>query len=109
MSVYDNETEAYSGVDDRPNTQLKRSRFILAGQPYRTLDFQVIAALDFLGRRTTCPASLRWNRWSATGFFGGRRGGKVRLLRPPPGGEADLVTIINNYFQQPGLGLVALF
>ena len=50
MSVYDNETEAYSGVDDRLNTQLKRSRFILAGQPYRTLDFQVIAALDFLGR-----------------------------------------------------------
>ena len=50
MSVYDDETEAYSGVDDRINTQLKRSRFIVAGQPYQTLDFQLIAALDFLGR-----------------------------------------------------------
>ena len=50
MSVYDAETEAYAGVDNRINTQLKRSRFAVAGQPYETVKFQIIMALDFVGR-----------------------------------------------------------
>ncbi len=50
MKVYDAETSAYLSVDNRLNTELKRSRFSISGQPYKTIDFQIVAALDFLGR-----------------------------------------------------------
>ena len=61
MSVYDNETEAYSGVENRINTQLKRSRFIFSGQPYETVNFQLIGALDFVGRDVLASTDAGFN------------------------------------------------
>ncbi|MBC6992926.1 hypothetical protein QWY85_03515 [Neolewinella lacunae] len=49
MQVYDATTNAYAAVDDRLNTQLRRSRFTLRGQPYPTLGFQLTAAGDLVG------------------------------------------------------------
>ncbi len=49
MQVYDATTNDYTAVDDRLNTQLRRSRFTLSGQPYPTLSFQLTAAGDLVG------------------------------------------------------------
>ncbi len=61
MSVYDSETEAYAGVENRINTQLKRSRFSVSGQPYETVKFQVIMALDFVGRDVLAATDAGFN------------------------------------------------
>ncbi len=50
MAVYDAERGAYVPVDNRLNTSLRRSRYTISGQPYQTIDFQLITALDAVGR-----------------------------------------------------------
>ena len=61
LSVYDSETETYTAVENRINTQLKRSRFIVSGQPYETVKFQVIMALDFVGRDVLSSTDAGFN------------------------------------------------
>lgn len=50
MEVYDAESRQYLPVDNRLNSQLRRSRFTVKGQPYENLSFNVTAALDLLGK-----------------------------------------------------------
>ncbi len=72
MAVYDAERGAYTPVDNRLNTSLRRSRYTISGQPYKTIDFQLITALDAVGRDVlsstdagsaapTTPALRLWN------------------------------------------------
>ena len=50
MEVFNAETQTYEAVDNRLNTQIRRIRAGVQGQPYRNLKFQINAALDFVGR-----------------------------------------------------------
>lgn len=68
MSLYDSESEAYTGVDNRINTQLKRSRFIIGGKPYETISFQIIGALDFVGRDVLSATDAGFNNGGSPNF-----------------------------------------
>lgn len=48
--VFDAETATYQPVDNRWNTQLRRTRIGVKGQPYPNLKFAFIASLDLVGR-----------------------------------------------------------
>ncbi|MEZ4983859.1 MAG: porin [Saprospiraceae bacterium] len=48
--VFNATTGQYDAVDNRLNTQLRRSRFGIKGQPYPNLQFNVTAALDLVGQ-----------------------------------------------------------
>ncbi|MDF1865162.1 MAG: porin [Saprospiraceae bacterium] len=50
MEVFDSEEGIYKEVDDRFNTEIRRTRLGIKGQPYEFLKFNFNAALDFVGR-----------------------------------------------------------
>jgi hypothetical protein len=50
QELYDNEQLGYVSVDNRLNTQIRRSRLSITGQPYERLKFKLTASLDLVGR-----------------------------------------------------------
>lgn len=50
MQRYNAETGRYEAVDDRLNTQLRRTRISISGQPYENISFNLTGALDLVGR-----------------------------------------------------------
>ena len=50
MEVYDAEADRFLAVEDRLNTQFRRSRIGLTGQPYAGFSFKLTAAIDFVGK-----------------------------------------------------------
>lgn len=48
--VFDETTSTYQSVDDRFNTQIRRTRLGIKGQPYKNLKFNFTTALDLVGR-----------------------------------------------------------
>lgn len=48
--VFDEETGKYKTVDNRFNTQIRRTRFGIKGQPYKNLKFNFTTSLDLVGR-----------------------------------------------------------
>ncbi|MEL6140955.1 MAG: hypothetical protein AAFU67_05005 [Bacteroidota bacterium] len=68
MQVYREEDEAYRPVENRFNTQLRRSRFSLQGQPYAVLSFRVTASLDLVGRDVLAATEAGANNGGAPQF-----------------------------------------
>jgi hypothetical protein len=50
QEVYNADNDSYVRIDDRWNSQLRRSRLSISGQPYKKLSFKLTAALDLIGR-----------------------------------------------------------
>jgi hypothetical protein len=50
MEVYEPARDRFVGVDNRLNTQFRRSRIGLSGAPYPGVDFNVTMAIDFVGK-----------------------------------------------------------
>lgn len=50
MEIFDAETNQYLPVENRLNTQLRRTRLSLKGKPYDDLSFNFTAALDLVGK-----------------------------------------------------------
>lgn len=48
--IFNQNTNKYEAVDNRFNTQIRRSRIGIKGQPYEQLKFNITAALDLVGR-----------------------------------------------------------
>ncbi|MCB0534290.1 MAG: hypothetical protein H6574_20680 [Lewinellaceae bacterium] len=72
--VYNAEAEAYEPVDNRFNAQIRRTRIGFKAQPGENFSFQVIAALDLVGRDAltahhggtnngSLPQFGLWNAW----------------------------------------------
>ncbi|MEQ8703865.1 MAG: porin [Phaeodactylibacter sp.] len=74
QEVYNAETGIYEGVDDRFNTNLRRARLIMSGQPYPRLKYSLAMFYDLAGRDLlsasvggTNPAQPNFGVWD--GFF----------------------------------------
>lgn len=50
MEIYNAENGHYEPVEDRLNTQLRRTRLSLKGEPFESLSFNLTAALDLVGK-----------------------------------------------------------
>ena len=50
QEIFDKESNSYKAVDNRFNTQLRRTRMTFAGQPYNNLKFKITASLDLIGK-----------------------------------------------------------
>lgn len=68
MQVYNPGTKAYSAADNRLNTQLRRSRFSISGNPYQGLSFKLTAALDLVGHDVLAATESGGNNGSSPGF-----------------------------------------
>lgn len=95
MKVQD-ETGNFLSAKNRFNVQLRRSRFSLKGDPYRTLSFKVTASLDLVGHDVlsateaggnngSSPQFRIWNAW-------------VKWQRKP---EDDRSHFLAGYFVSP--------
>lgn len=74
QEVYNEDTEAYEAVDDRFNTNLRRARMIIRGQPYPRLKYSLVMFYDLAGRDLLSasiggnnPAQPNFGLWD--GFF----------------------------------------
>jgi len=74
QEVYNAETGSYEGVDDRFNTNLRRARLIMRGQPYPRLKYSLVMFYDLAGRDLLSasvggnnPAQPNFGVWD--GFF----------------------------------------
>jgi hypothetical protein len=50
QEIYNTDKGVYTPVDNRFNTQLRRTRLSVVGQPYSNLSFNLTGALDFVGK-----------------------------------------------------------
>jgi Phosphate-selective porin O and P len=64
MEVYNPDTGKYEAVDNRINTQLRRARLGVEGQPYKNLYFNITTAIDLVGKDV-------WSATQGTGNNGG--------------------------------------
>lgn len=48
--VFDGASGRFTGISNRLNTQIRRSRFSLSGRPYPSINFKLTAALDLVGQ-----------------------------------------------------------
>lgn len=74
QEIYNAETGEYEGVDDRFNTNLRRARLIVRGQPYPRLKYSLVMFYDLAGRDLLSasiggnnPAQPNFGVWD--GFF----------------------------------------
>lgn len=74
QEIYNAETGGYEGVDDRFNTNLRRARLIMRGQPYPRLKYSLVLFYDLAGRDLLSasvggnnPAQPNFGVWD--GFF----------------------------------------
>lgn len=91
-------SNSYLSIDDRWNTQLRRSRLSISGQPYKKLSFKLTAALDLIGR----DANASTQGGNNNGNFGQFSLWNM-YIRWKPFLESDLLHITAG-FQVPQIG-----
>ena len=68
MEVYNEEENRYEIVDNRFNTEFRRSRLGVKGQPYKNLKFNITGALDFVGRDVLSATQAGANNGASPSF-----------------------------------------
>ncbi len=68
QEVYNEVSKKYEAVDNRLNTQLRRSRLGVKGQPYKNLKFNVTASLDVVGSDVLSGTQGGGNNGSSPSF-----------------------------------------
>ena len=66
--VYDETTQVYNKVDNRINTQLRRSRLGIKGEPYPNFKFNFTASLDLVGKDDLAGTYGKGNNGSSPKF-----------------------------------------
>ncbi len=74
MEVYDAEDNRFVPVDNRLNTQFRRSRIGLKGEPYPGLSLNLTVAIDFVGKDVLAATDAGYNNGSSPKlrFWNGR-------------------------------------
>ncbi|PHN04676.1 hypothetical protein CRP01_19350 [Flavilitoribacter nigricans DSM 23189 = NBRC 102662] len=68
MEVYNAATETYEVAENRLNTQLRRTRLGVKGQPFEDLSFNFTAALDLVGKDLLSATEAGGNNGSSPTF-----------------------------------------
>ncbi len=68
MEVYNAETRQYDAAGNRLNTQIRRTRLAVKGQPFENLSFNFTAALDLVGKDLLSATEAGGNNGSSPAF-----------------------------------------
>ena len=68
QDVFNSTTGHYDAIDNRLNTQLRRSRLGVKGQPYEDLQFSFVAAMDLVGRDVLAGTEAGANNGASPNF-----------------------------------------
>lgn len=68
MELYNAETQQYEAAENRLNTQLRRTRLAVKGQPSENLSFNFTAALDLVGKDLLTATEAGGNNGSSPNF-----------------------------------------
>lgn len=68
MEVFNTETRQYEAAEDRINTQLRRTRLTVKGQPFENLSFNFTTALDLVGKDLLSATEAGGNNGSSPTF-----------------------------------------
>ncbi|MCB0634865.1 MAG: porin [Saprospiraceae bacterium] len=68
MEYFNAEQGRYEAVDNRLNTQLRRTRLTLKGQPYENLTFNLTASLDLVGKDVMAATEAGANNGASPSF-----------------------------------------
>lgn len=96
MEIFDAESSSFERVDNRLNLQLRRSRFSISGQPYRTVKFKVTAALDLVGHDVLAATEAGGNNGSSPNFRIWNAHASWQLIP-----DSDLLHLTAGYFVAP--------
>ncbi len=113
MRVYDESTGLYVKADNRLNAQIRRSRFIITGQPYERLNFNITAALDLVGHDVLAATQTGGNNgasplirlWNAfLQYQVSKRPDRLYVVAgyfpPPVGRESSTAALRSNSFEK---------